>query len=53
MHYRLKLNKNRLQIFQELRSKRIFVGELSYDEKESRYELFYDKNMPTQKKRFL
>ena len=50
MHYRLKLNKNRLQIFQELRSKRIFVGELSYDEKESRYELFYDKKYAHSKK---
>ncbi len=43
MHYHLKLNKYRLNIFQELRTKRIFVGELLYNEKEDRYELLYDK----------
>lgn len=43
MRCQLKLNKNCLKIFQEGRKKRIFVGELRYDEKEERYELLYDK----------
>lgn len=43
MPYPLKLNKNRLRIFQEGLKRRIFAGELRYDEKEDRYELLYDK----------
>lgn len=50
MHCQLKLNKNRLHIFQELRTKRIFVGELSYDEKEDCYELLYNEKYVYSKK---
>lgn len=50
MHCQLKLNKNRLHIFQEGRKRRVFVGELRYDEKEDRYELCYDKKYTLSKK---
>lgn len=43
MNYRIKLDKNRLHIFHESRKRRIYVGELSYNEEKDRYELIYDK----------
>lgn len=44
MNYPIKLNENRLQIFHETKKRRVFVGELTYDEKKEIYELIYDKN---------
>jgi len=38
------LDENRLQIFHEGRKRRVFVGELIYDDKNDRYELIYDKH---------
>lgn len=50
MHYSLKLSKNRLHIFQEGPKRRVFVGELSYDETEDRYILEYDAKFPYSKR---
>lgn len=38
-----------MKIFQEGRKRRVFVGELTYDEKNDRYELIYDKDYPYSK----
>lgn len=43
MNTQAKLNPNRLRIFHEIRKRRIFVGELSYDLKKDKYILIYDK----------
>lgn len=45
----IKLNKNRLQIFHEGKKRRIFVGELIYDEKHDKYELNYDEKYANSK----
>jgi DNA-binding XRE family transcriptional regulator len=44
MNYLTKPDKNHLHIFHEGRKRRIFVAELSYNEKEDRYELVYDQH---------
>ncbi|MBP9727264.1 MAG: helix-turn-helix transcriptional regulator [Gammaproteobacteria bacterium] len=43
MHCQLKLNRNKLQIFREGIKRRVYVGELNYDEAQDKYELIYDK----------
>jgi DNA-binding XRE family transcriptional regulator len=43
MNYQIKPDENRLQIFHEGRKRRVFVGELTYNNKTNRYELVYDK----------
>lgn len=50
MPCQLKLNGKRLKIFQEGRKRRVFVGELIYDEKEDKYELLYDEKYTYSKK---
>lgn len=43
MNFPINLDKNRLQVFCETRKRRIFVGELTYNPKEDKYEFIYDK----------
>lgn len=47
MNCPVKLDENRLQIFYETKKRRIFVGELVYNEKKDRYELTYDEDYAT------
>ncbi len=44
MNYPCKPDEYRLKIFHESRKRRILVGELTYDKKNDKYELIYDKN---------
>ncbi len=50
MKSKLELDRNRLLIFHEGRKRRVFVGELIYNEKENQYELFYDENYARSKR---
>ncbi len=50
MKSKLELDRNRLLIFHEGRKRRVFVGELIYNEKENQFELTYDKNYARSKK---
>ncbi len=50
MKSKLELDRNRLLIFHEGRKRRVFVGELIYNEKENQYELIYDENYARSKK---
>lgn len=43
MLYPIKADKNHLHIFHEGRKRRVFVGELIYNEEKDKYELIYDK----------
>ena len=44
MNSTLEIDPNRIHIFHELKKRRIYVGELIYDEKRDVYELRYDEN---------
>ncbi len=46
----LKMDNSRLLVFHEGRKRRIFVGELSYDQKKHRYEFVYDSKYSSSKR---
>ena len=50
MKSKFELDQNRLLIFHESRKRRVFVGELIYNEKKNHFELTYDKNYARSKK---
>lgn len=49
MNSTIKLDKNQLHIFHEIRKRRIFVGTLIYHKEENQYELIYDQNYANSK----